>query len=244
MLTAAGGTMQLRKAALKFFLLSIAELGISATGLTVHQPAVVNAEAGTNATLECSYSGLLNSSVGQFKWYKNSTAHAEVSNNSAEYHGRISRTDGQTFMQDRKADITIHHAHINDSGLYLCEVEILGSGKALGNGTQLLVESAVVDKNGTSKPGLWPIVPIAVGVTLVTCLVFTVSILLCIAGMKTGGSKGQTQEAPPLQLETEMEDLISHVQYVSLGQLEGHKKICGTRDESQDVLYADIHVDY
>ncbi|XP_078502137.1 natural cytotoxicity triggering receptor 3-like [Lissotriton helveticus] len=239
---AAGGSMHLRTAALKF-LLCVAELGIPASGLTVSQPAVVKAEAGTNATLECSYSfsGNESSGVGQFMWYKNSTTLAKVSNESAEYQGRISSTDAQTFTQNRKADITIHHVHINDSGLYLCEVELLRSGKALGNGTELLVEK-VVDEKGTAKPGLKPIIVTTLGVTLGTFLVLAVSILLCIARMKTGGSRARAQDAPLPHLETEMEDLTSHVEYVSLGPLERQKSKC-SRDESQEVLYADIHLD-
>ncbi|XP_051008477.1 natural cytotoxicity triggering receptor 3 [Acomys russatus] len=65
----------------------------------------------------------------------------EVSNVTPKFRGRVAAFAAVSqFIRDHKAELLIRDTQSHDSGMYVCRVEVLGTGIGTGNGTWLLVE--------------------------------------------------------------------------------------------------------
>ncbi|XP_069491168.1 natural cytotoxicity triggering receptor 3-like isoform X1 [Ambystoma mexicanum] len=133
--------------------------GIFSQSLTVSQPKSKSVTEADSMSLECTYNTSKGvTSIGVYKWYFNGSSsnmtEVEVSNSSSPFMERVFKKDPSIFTSQQRADIEIRNVGYNDTGTYVCEVEIfmLTNGKARGNGTRLLVLEA--PKEGLGSPGL------------------------------------------------------------------------------------------
>ncbi|XP_039626092.1 uncharacterized protein LOC120539774 [Polypterus senegalus] len=105
--------------------------------LHVSQDRDVRADDGDDAILRCYFICQQPVTLGSFKWYKDRVGGREVSEKS--YPNRLSRTGTQTFLNKKDASITIRRVSFQDAGVYFCEVDLAGVGKANGSGTELKI---------------------------------------------------------------------------------------------------------
>ncbi|XP_051788759.1 uncharacterized protein LOC114664833 [Erpetoichthys calabaricus] len=105
--------------------------------LHVSQDREVRADDGDDAILRCYFTCQHNVTLGSFKWYKDRVGGREVSEKS--FHNRLDRTGTQTFLNKKDASITIRRVSFQDAGVYFCEVDLAGVGKANGSGTELKI---------------------------------------------------------------------------------------------------------
>ncbi|XP_067865368.1 signal-regulatory protein beta-2-like isoform X8 [Heterodontus francisci] len=103
----------------------------------IQTPSFINATEGQSVILNCTYEGP--SGVGVFKWFKNTEDGAEVTDQAAEYSGRITRASADDFKGKRDASINIKDLRHYDSGKYYCKVELMGFQEQYGQGTTLNV---------------------------------------------------------------------------------------------------------
>lgn len=67
------------------------------------------------------------------------------------FRGRVAAfAAAPQFIRDHKAELLIQDTQRHDSGIYVCRVEVLGTGIGTGNGTRLLVEEG----EGVGEPKL------------------------------------------------------------------------------------------
>uniref|UniRef100_A0A8C4RSV6 Natural cytotoxicity triggering receptor 3 n=1 Tax=Erpetoichthys calabaricus TaxID=27687 RepID=A0A8C4RSV6_ERPCA len=105
--------------------------------LHVSQDREVRADDGDDAILRCYFTCQHDVTLGSFKWYKDRVGGREVSEKS--FHNRLDRTGTQTFLNKKDASITIRRVSFQDAGVYFCEVDLAGVGKANGSGTELKI---------------------------------------------------------------------------------------------------------
>ncbi|XP_017650674.1 natural cytotoxicity triggering receptor 3 [Nannospalax galili] len=111
--------------------------------LWVYQPPEIHAQEGTLAVLPCSFNASQGTeAIGSVTWYRDKVApRMEVSNVTPEFRGRVaSFAVAPRFIRDHKAELLIQDTRGHDAGVYVCRVEVLGTGIGTGNGTKLLVE--------------------------------------------------------------------------------------------------------
>eukprot|EP00079_Xenopus_tropicalis_P020212 XP_012810880.2 PREDICTED: uncharacterized protein LOC105946141 [Xenopus tropicalis] len=127
--------------------------------IRVSQIPAVSATEGSTVTLQCHYtlSSTENGTLGWYRWYRHVLGGPEVSNNSGNFTGRVSRacqSDCQSeFIYNRSASIQLHRVRIPDTGMYICEVT-LGLNKTLqghGNGTFLNVAGCLLQNIQVSQ---------------------------------------------------------------------------------------------
>ncbi|XP_041068138.1 uncharacterized protein LOC121291130 isoform X2 [Carcharodon carcharias] len=113
--------------------------GIDAEKFSVFQklPRIL-AEVGQTVHIPCSFTANVNKAIGSYQWYQGGRNGIEVSNETAEYRGRILKS-GEDFMQARDASILIRDVRVNDSGLYYCKITLMQLGEEYGAGTELTV---------------------------------------------------------------------------------------------------------
>ncbi|XP_078518437.1 uncharacterized protein LOC144783222 [Lissotriton helveticus] len=130
--------------------------GISLQGITVSQPRHTTVTAGDTATLQCSFNSSEKFSIGGYKWFfiePSSSSMTEVTNSSEKFSGRVFLPDHTTFTLQQKADVEIHNVQANDTGTYICEVELFtNNSKGCGNGTHLLVQEGKKGTHGQTAP--------------------------------------------------------------------------------------------
>ncbi|XP_074873805.1 natural cytotoxicity triggering receptor 3-like [Carettochelys insculpta] len=118
--------------------------GCWAQGLWVSQPSWAQGPEGGSVTLRCSYHSPRAPRLGSYAWEKEvGGAWLEVSDGRPEFRGRVRRTGERSFLQERRADLELHHLRPYDNGTYRCLVNIPLVGQAVGNGTWLQVLPAV-----------------------------------------------------------------------------------------------------
>uniref|UniRef100_A0A8C4X5H3 Natural cytotoxicity triggering receptor 3 n=1 Tax=Erpetoichthys calabaricus TaxID=27687 RepID=A0A8C4X5H3_ERPCA len=117
--------------------------------LHVSQHREVRADDGDDAILRCYFTCQHNVTLGSFKWYKDRVGGREVSEKS--FHNRLDRTGTQTFLNKKDASITIRRVSFQDAGVYFCEVDLAGVGKANGSGTELKINKEHAHKRGNKQ---------------------------------------------------------------------------------------------
>ncbi|XP_043938374.1 natural cytotoxicity triggering receptor 3-like [Protopterus annectens] len=215
--------------------------------LQVYQDSSVNATVGEDVLLSCLYNAAVR--VGQYRWFKGNVS--EVSPEARGYEGRVKRLLDDAFRDDKNASIQIQGVTLSDSGMYYCEVEIFGSGKAFGNGTNLQVFSRQDQKgNSCTAPDLNNWLYIVIGL-LVLVIVITFALLAFCVTSKRGIPPNQmddsvynevkiyerTKRKPNKNADSQEID-TEHLQYAMLNLKEGKKK---TRMQHQTpVVYASV----
>ncbi|KAG6922525.1 glycoprotein A33, partial [Chelydra serpentina] len=110
----------------------------SLDGLTVSQePGSLNATAGENVTLSCTFQNT-NGSRANVLWFRGSGEDVVLDSNHPFYRGRlyVSRLDEH---RQGKATLTLSKLDKRDSGLYHCCIEIQNEMTGMGGGTDLRV---------------------------------------------------------------------------------------------------------
>lgn len=106
--------------------------------LWVFQPPEIHSQEGATAFLPCSFNATQGTqAIGSFKWYRDKK---EVMNRTPEFTDRLAPFTPSRFLHDHQAELTILNSRDNDSGFYVCWVEVLGLGDGTGQGTLLVVE--------------------------------------------------------------------------------------------------------
>lgn len=110
--------------------------------LWVFQPPEIHSQEGATAFLPCSFNATQGTqAIGTFMWYRDKVARGkEVMNRTPEFRGRLAPFAISRFLHDHQAELTIWNSRDNDSGVYVCWVEVLGLGIGTGQGTLLVVE--------------------------------------------------------------------------------------------------------
>ncbi|XP_077318875.1 natural cytotoxicity triggering receptor 3-like [Lithobates pipiens] len=126
-----------------FFILG-ALPGFQTQRIEVSQDPKIVASEGNSVTLPCTYriNTRDNPTVGYYKWYRHDVrAGAVVSDNTKDFHGRVSTANVDRFIHDRSAPLKLHQLVQSDTGLYYCEVtlQLNGGISGHGNGTFLIV---------------------------------------------------------------------------------------------------------
>lgn len=117
----------------------------SLDGLSVsQQPRSLNATAGDNLTLTCTFQNRDGSRVKAL-WLRGSGEDVVLDSNHPFYRGRLHVSSLDEITQG-KATLTLSELEERDSGLYLCCIEIYTKGTGTGEGTELRVMQG--------KPGL------------------------------------------------------------------------------------------
>eukprot|EP00079_Xenopus_tropicalis_P011040 XP_002936512.1 PREDICTED: natural cytotoxicity triggering receptor 3-like [Xenopus tropicalis] len=115
--------------------------------IRVSQIPAVSATEGSTVTLQCHYtlSSTENGTMGWYRWYRHVLGGPEVTNNSGNFTGRVSRACQSEFINNRSASIQLHRVQISDTGMYICEVtlELSRTLQGHGNGTFLNVTADV-----------------------------------------------------------------------------------------------------
>lgn len=118
------------------------------------QPPEIHAQEGAAALVPCSFNasqGIL--AIGSVTWYRDMVAPGkEVSNETPEFRGRLVPLASSRFLYDHQAELHIWDTRGQDTGVYVCRVEVLGLGVGTGNGTLLVVEKGEIPLAGGSTP--------------------------------------------------------------------------------------------
>ncbi|CAM5159478.1 unnamed protein product [Eretmochelys imbricata] len=114
--------------------------GCRAQGLWVSQPSSVQGTEGSSVTLPCAYNSTREPRLGSYTWVKEvAGARLELSNETQEFRGRVSRARDRSFLRERRADVELRDLRPYDAGTYRCLVKIPTVGAGAGNGTWLQV---------------------------------------------------------------------------------------------------------
>ncbi|XP_041068140.1 uncharacterized protein LOC121291130 isoform X4 [Carcharodon carcharias] len=126
----------------------VVSLGIDAEKFGVFQklPRIL-AEVGQTVHIPCSFMANVNKAIGSYQWYQGGRNGIEVSNETAEYRGRILKS-GEDFMQARDASIRLRDVRVNDSGRYYCKITLMQLGEEYGAGTELTVRGTELTVRG------------------------------------------------------------------------------------------------
>ncbi|KAM9234881.1 natural cytotoxicity triggering receptor 3 [Dugong dugon] len=110
--------------------------------LWVIQPPEIRTQEGATTSLPCFFNASQGRpAIGSVTWYRDKVAHGkEVRNRTPEFWGRLSPLGSVRFLCDHQAELHIRDTRVNDAGVYLCRVEVLGLGISTGNGSLLVVE--------------------------------------------------------------------------------------------------------
>nr|QTT61898.1 natural cytotoxicity triggering receptor 3 [Ginglymostoma cirratum] len=103
----------------------------------IQSPNSLTKTPGQAARLGCTYEGP--SGIGSYTWHRGNKRGNEVSNNTAEFRGRVFSASQGDFRDRRDASIRIIDLKPEDTGFYICEVVFLGMREAYGTGTTLIV---------------------------------------------------------------------------------------------------------
>uniref|UniRef100_A0A4X2JZJ9 Natural cytotoxicity triggering receptor 3 n=1 Tax=Vombatus ursinus TaxID=29139 RepID=A0A4X2JZJ9_VOMUR len=123
------------------------------SSLSIFQPPQIQAQEGGSVSLSCLFNiSQEGPAIGFATWYLDVVApDREVNNKTLEFRGRLEGSDQSQFLWDRLIELRIRDIRVSDAGLYLCVVEILGSGTGTGEGTRLVV------KEGSPWPKVFPL---------------------------------------------------------------------------------------
>ncbi|CAM2101353.1 unnamed protein product [Caretta caretta] len=114
--------------------------GSWAQGLWVSQPSSVQGTEGGSIILPCAYNSTREPRLGSYTWVKEvAGARLELSNETQEFRGRVSRAQDRSFLRERRADVELRDLRPYDTGTYRCLVKIPTVGAGAGNGTWLQV---------------------------------------------------------------------------------------------------------
>ncbi|XP_069491169.1 natural cytotoxicity triggering receptor 3-like isoform X2 [Ambystoma mexicanum] len=208
--------------------------GIFSQSLTVSQPKSKSVTEADSMSLECTYNTSKGvTSIGVYKWYFNGSSsnmtEVEVSNSSSPFMERVFKKDPSIFTSQQRADIEIRNVGYNDTGTYVCEVEIfmLTNGKARGNGTRLLVLEA--PKEGLGSPGLrsnWIAFYSAAGAVFL--LLAAVVLTAFLRTRKSGKAKTKVKIERPTFQSTLTQTGVSKMLWWSpkFGYANGHLFLC------------------
>ncbi|XP_072329400.1 natural cytotoxicity triggering receptor 3-like [Scyliorhinus torazame] len=100
----------------------------------------------------CKFTASVRSRGYAINWYKQvlGRERCRVTNNSEEFIGRVLEKSDDSSKSDQ---ITVIAAKQNDSGIYYCEIVLMGVGKGTGKGTRVTVNGQKQpDGTGSSLP--------------------------------------------------------------------------------------------
>ncbi|XP_067865383.1 uncharacterized protein [Heterodontus francisci] len=144
-------------------------IGINTEKLTVIQNVPrIQADEGQTVSLPCTYTANVSKLIGTYSWYKNGRKGIEVSNETAEYSGRI-YSHKEDFIHTADASIQIKDVRLNDAGVYYCKVRMMQLGEEYGAGTNLTVREKTGSINGLLLI-LFISAPVTGGVLLIVAL--------------------------------------------------------------------------
>ncbi|XP_078011602.1 lymphotoxin-beta isoform X1 [Phascolarctos cinereus] len=134
-----------------------------ASPLSIFQPPSIQAQEGGSVSLSCLFNiSQEGPAIGFATWYLDVVApDREVNNKTLEFRGRLEGSDQAQFLWDRLIELRIRDIRVSDAGLYLCKVEILGSGSGTGEGTKLVVKEGFHKLPVESRSDLSSIPPAA-----------------------------------------------------------------------------------
>ncbi|GCC38507.1 hypothetical protein chiPu_0017021 [Chiloscyllium punctatum] len=90
--------------------------------------------------IPCKWTGNVSRPIGSYRWLKGGRNGTEVSGQTAEYRGRVHRSQ-EDFFNGRDASLLLKELKVTDSGMYYCSVKIMELGEEYGAGTQLTVRA-------------------------------------------------------------------------------------------------------
>ncbi|XP_038671257.1 uncharacterized protein LOC119975537 [Scyliorhinus canicula] len=123
---------------------------ITVGNITVIQsPRFLIKALGQTADLGCTYEGP--TAVGSSSWHKGTKQGNDVSNTTAEFRGRVFEATQEDFSYKRDASIRIINLKAEDTGFYVCKVELVEIGAAYGAGTTVTVNRDEGDAAGNCK---------------------------------------------------------------------------------------------
>ncbi|XP_067830063.1 uncharacterized protein [Heptranchias perlo] len=159
-----------------FHLVSIFLMGLEAeTSTIVQYPSSVTLFEGESVILNCTFRI---SGVGTYKWRKDSS-HLDF--DSPRYKKGLKKADKDAFNDRRDASIQIMNMTQCESGVYYCEIEIMGEPKAVGRGTSVTVKHSCDKPNSLKSSQFdWMWVAVAGGVTILITLTLLVVIAVLV----------------------------------------------------------------
>ncbi|XP_078075384.1 uncharacterized protein LOC144497820 [Mustelus asterias] len=145
----------------------------AATSPVVQRPGSVHIFQGESVILNCSFQL---QGLGTYSWRRDDNP---IDFDSPRYKNRIVKADQHAFNSRKDASIRIKNMTECESGIYYCEIEILGKPKQSGNGTSVTVQH-VCDKSLPVNNFLfdWMWIAVAGGVTLLIILVLLMVIIV------------------------------------------------------------------
>uniref|UniRef100_UPI00398E9DB9 uncharacterized protein n=1 Tax=Pristiophorus japonicus TaxID=55135 RepID=UPI00398E9DB9 len=117
----------------------------AASSPIVQSPSSIHIFQGNSVTLNCTFSL---KGVGTTSWRKGNTP---LDFDSPQYKKRVTKPDEKAFKLKKDASIHIKNMTECESGMYYCEIEIMGQEKVVGNGTLVTVKHTCGKVNSLTK---------------------------------------------------------------------------------------------
>ncbi|XP_067865603.1 natural cytotoxicity triggering receptor 3-like isoform X2 [Heterodontus francisci] len=144
----------------------------AATSQIIQRPISVRVFQGDSVILNCTFrlEGL-----GTYSWRRDNSV---IDFESPKYKKRVIKADYNAFKLRRDASIQINNMTECDSGIYYCEIDIMGKQKLVGNGSSVIVQHSCDKPNRSSLQFEWLWIAVAGGVTLLVTLPLLVVIIV------------------------------------------------------------------
>ncbi|XP_039594836.1 natural cytotoxicity triggering receptor 3-like [Polypterus senegalus] len=152
--------------------------GLHCQQLSVFQPSRLEVVEGATVHLPCVFNTTQSQQryVGIPVWKKGSSAAATVFEDRT-LQARLSKADDEDFASKGDASLYLSNVTETDSDVYYCEVEVMGAGKASGNGTTLLIKRVPCRKESCEEMYILSVVRLSFTALLSVCMIVLVYVV-------------------------------------------------------------------
>ncbi|XP_043533719.1 uncharacterized protein LOC122541166 [Chiloscyllium plagiosum] len=166
--------------------------------------------------IPCKWTGNVSRPIGSYRWQKDGRNGTEVSGQTAEYRGRVHRSQ-EDFFNSQDASLLLKELKVTDSGMYYCSVKIMELGEEYGAGTQLTVRAKT-----KGAMTLWSFLLIG---ALVNGAFLFIFVLYCVKLRRTKGAQWAQRPYRVISEITSVDNFVT---------------LCA-QDGAQDLIAKDLH---
>ncbi|XP_029439644.1 natural cytotoxicity triggering receptor 3 [Rhinatrema bivittatum] len=212
-------------------------------GIQVLQvPSSIYATKGENVTLSCKFTSSVMPAIGVSKWYRQAEgagSKVEITSQviAREFGNRLVRGGSEEFSRKHDASLHILDLQVSDSGVYFCEVGLLGYRNVLGVGTRLWIEASnQEDVDEITETGR---TDLAILIAMACIVALAIAFMICLLRMyrTREGFRSRTLccRWAGAGAMTGNEDQTN--------ELESDGRVSSQHQEEEQTVYADLAVD-